>query len=309
MASKYKPHILDPEAFNRSHQAWNEADWYLDAANRLRDIGGLSTGLLSDADWYKDAADRLYVNQPLGDIGRRETDLIGSGRFADTLLGKAYGEAERGLKESSALDEESLLRRKARDVEAAKRAGGMGAAAMMRSGATPGSMGAGILYDRMLSKRTGEIQDRASDELSRGRAELTRGLTSLGASRAAAMPGYVSQAAEWAEAPNRGVREQAAMRGLYDQGKANALETLKRGVAQEAAMRGLYDQGKANATAMRLGSMTFEKGSSIWDKIMKTVGAVGQIGATVAGLGGLFNVPGIGGGGAFGKNRADITGG
>src|SRR5262245_27840697 len=192
---KYKPHILDDETFRRSFEAYN------------------------DADWYRQAADRLYVNNPLGDIGRGEMAKIGAGQFGDTLLGRAYGEAERGLKESSALDEESMLRRKARDVEAARRGGTMGAAAMMRAGNTPGSVGAGILYDRMLSKRTGEIQDRASDELSRSRAELTRGLSSLGASRAAAMPGYLSQAGEWAEAPNRNLAQQSALRGLYDQAK------------------------------------------------------------------------------------------
>jgi hypothetical protein len=288
MASKYKPHILDDETFRRSHEAYNDADWYRYASNQLAQIGATSAGMFDDAEWYKQAADRLYVNQPLGDMGRGEMELIGSGRFADTLLGKAYGEAERGLRESTALDEESLLRRKGRDVEAAKRAGGMGAAALMRTGNTPGSMGAGILYDRMLQKRTGEIQDRASDELSRGRAELTRGLTSLSASRAAAMPGYLSQAGEWAEAPNRGVREQAEMRGKYDQAKSNAYETVTRNIGQQAALRGLYDQAKSNATGMRLSTMQFDKGSSLWDKIMKGVSDVGQIGKTVASLGGLF---------------------
>ena len=281
MASKYKPHILDDETFRRSFDAWNEADWYKNAADQLGQIGAPLSSMLTDADWYRQAADKLYVNAPLGDLGRGEIDKIGSGRIADTLLGKAYGEAERGLRETSA-------RTKARDIEAAKRGNTMGAAAMMRAGNTPGSIGAGILYDRMLQKRTGEIQDRSSDELSRG-------LTSLSASRAAALPGYVSQAGEWAEAPNRGVTQQAALRGLYDQAKTNAVDAQGRNVAQQAALRGMYDQGKTNATAMRLGSMTFEKGSSIWDKIMKTVGAVGQIGSTVAGLGGLFNVPGIGG--------------
>jgi hypothetical protein len=293
MAGKYKPHILDDETFRRSFEMYNDADWYRYAANQLAQIGATGMGLWDDANWYKEAADRIFVNQPLGDMGRGELELIGSGRFADTLLGKAYGEAERGLKESSALEEESLLRRKARDVEAAKRAGGMGAAAMMRSGNTPGSVGAGILYDRMLQKRTGEIQDRASDELSRGRAELTRGLTSLSASRAAAMPGYVSQAGEWAEAPNRGVREQAAMRGLYDQGRSNALQTTSRNIAQQAALRNMYDQAKSNATATRLSTMTFEQGKSLWDKIMKGVNDVGQIGTTIASLGGLFGVPGL----------------
>lgn len=288
MASKYKPHILDDETFRRSFDLYNDADWYRYGANQLAQLGATSAGMIDDAEWYKGAADRLYVNQPLGDMGRGELGLIGSGRFADTLLGKAYGEAERGLKESSALGEESLLRRKARDVEAAKRAGGMGAAAMMRAGGTPGSMGAGILYDRMLQKRTGEIQDRASDELSRGRAELTRGLTSLSASRAAAMPGYVSQVGEWAEAPNRGVREQAEMRGKYDQAKSNAYESVTRNIGQQAALRGMYDQARTNATNMRLGTMTFEQGKSLWDKIMKGVGDVGQITSTIAGLGGLF---------------------
>jgi hypothetical protein len=239
MGSKYKPHILDDETFRRSFEMYN------------------------DADWYRQAADRLYVNNPLGDIGRGEVAKIGAGQFGDTLLGRAYGEAERGLKESAALDEESLLRRKGRDIEAAKRAGGMGAAAMMRAGSSPGSMGAGILYDRMLQKRTGEIQDRASDELSRGRADLMRGLTSLGTSRAAALPGYLSQAGEWAEAPNRNV-------------------------AQQSALRNMYDTARTNATKMRLSDMTFEGAKSFWDKFMEGVDDAGKITSTLAGLGGLF---------------------
>lgn len=247
MAGKYKPHILDDETFRRSWQAWNEADW------------------------YRDAADRLYVNEPLGEIGRGEMAKIGSGRFADTLLGRAFETNRAALRESSA-------RQKARDVEAAKRSGTMGAAAMMRAGNTPGSIGAGILYDRMLQKRTGEIQDRSSDELSRGLAELGRG-------EAEAMPGYLSQTGQWAEAPNRNV-------------------------AQQAALRGMYDQAKQAATAMRLSQMTFEKGKSFWDKFKGVIGDIGGIASTVAGLGGLFGgIPGLGAGGAFGRNRTDITGG
>jgi hypothetical protein len=247
-------------------------------------------------------------------MGRGELDLIGSGRFADTLLGKSFEQGKTTLRESSA-------RKQARDVEAAKRSGTMGAAAMMRAGNTPGSIGAGVLYDRMLQKRVGEIQDRSSDELSRGLADLS-------GAQAAALPGYVSQAGQWAEAPNknvaeqaamrglydqakrsateaqsRNVREQADMRGLYDQAKRSALDTRSRGIAQEAALMNMYDQGKRNATAMRLGSMTFEKGKSFWDKFMEGVTDAGQIASTAASLAGLFGgIPGMGGGGG-GYNR------
>lgn len=187
---------------------------------------------------YRNLGDNLYINKDLADFGKSEQKKITGGQYGSTMLAKAAKAAG------------------ANDIAGLKSSQRLGAAALNRSS---GNANASLMYDRMLGNSINEINDRTA-------------MQSVGS-----LPGYVNQAADWADAENEGLRQ-------------------KLGFGQA------YQNMFSNAVNMRMQNQTFEKKKSLWDKIKEGVGFAGNLVGIASGIGAPFSMN-SGGGTASGGSK------
>jgi hypothetical protein len=202
----------------------------------------------NEAPAFKEMADQVYINKPLGDLGQKELASYSEGRIGDTLLARTAN--QRALRSNRTLKASSRL----------------GSQAMAR-----GAVGSNsdTIFSRLYAKQMQENEDKAADQVMEG------------------LPNWISQAGNWAEAPNRGL-------------------------AQKAQLRSQYSDTLMNAARLRQSNTQFEKKQSFWGKLAN----VAKVGAGIAGA--FFNpAAGItsglsgligGGGGAIGGIGAASTG-
>lgn len=116
---------------------------------------------------YKGLTDSYKINEPLEQFGYGEIGKIAGGNVGGTMLAGA------------------ARTQGARNIRAAKESQGLGAAAMARSGSSPGSGAATTIYDRMLQKQTNDINNQTTSQI------------------VGNLPGYMDAAAGWADQGNR----------------------------------------------------------------------------------------------------------
>jgi hypothetical protein len=198
-----------------------------------------SMDMAGEAPWFKEQADKVFINKPLGDLGQKELGAYSEGRIGDTLLARTAN--QRALRTNRTLKNSQRL----------------GAAAMERGGVGSNS---GLIYQRLLAKQMQESEDRAGDQVMEG------------------LPSWINAAGQWAEAPNRGL-------------------------AQQAALRSGYGSTLMNAARLRQSNMQFDKKKSFWSKL----GTVAKVGAGIAGA--FFNPGGAAAGFLKGQGGAGATSG
>lgn len=196
------------------------------------------TANFDEVEKYRNLGDNLYVNKDLADFGKSEQSKITGGQYGSTMLAKA------------------AKAQGANDIASLKANQRLGAAAMNRSS---GNQNASLLYDRMLGDSINQVNDRTA-------------MQTVGS-----LPGYVNQAADWADAENKGLREKVA----FGQNYQNMF---------------------ANAVNMRMGNRTFEKKKSLWDKIKEGVGFAGNLVGIASGIGASFSMNSGGGNVSGGGN-------